>query len=466
MSTGGATRLDVADLRDRVRGTVLGPTDDGYEESRSAWNLAVPQNVAAVAVAEGPDDVVAAVDFARRRGLAIAAQPLGHSATPALDGTLLLRTGAMREVTVDAAARTARIQAGASWQNVLQCTTEHRLTGLAGSSSAVTAVAYTLGGGLSWFGRKHGWAANRVRSFEAVDAAGVARTVTAESDPDLFWALRGGGGDFAIVTEMEIDLVPADHIYGGRLAWPQDAARDVLNIFRELAPSLPEEMSVWYTLFNLPDIEMVPEPIRGKSLVAIDAAFLGSTEEGARLLAPFRHVGGDVLDTFGTYTPDRVTDIAAEPVEPMPAMEFSRLLTRLDTGADAAMLDTIGPGTESPVVAMQVRHLGGALARRVDGGGAVEPVAEPFIAFGFGVPMIPELGQAIAARYAALGEALAPYASRRSYFNFLDEHGAAYQAFGSATLERLRAIKRQRDPDGVFRSNRPVLAQPPVPQQR
>ncbi|MEE2037091.1 FAD-binding oxidoreductase [Nocardiopsis sp. CT-R113] len=206
---------DLDDLRGMLRGRVLVAGEEGFDGASRAWNLAVDQPVAAVVEAADADDVSALVRHARRSGLTVAVQPTGHGASGAVEGVVLLRTGALDGVEVDPVRRIARVGAGVSWGRVQEAAAAHGLTGLPGSSPVVGVTGYTLGGGLSWFGRRHGWAADSVRAFEVVDAEGERARVDAVSDPDLFWALRGGGGDFAVVTAMEFDLYPAPELYGG-----------------------------------------------------------------------------------------------------------------------------------------------------------------------------------------------------------------------------------------------------------
>ncbi|WP_240662293.1 FAD-binding oxidoreductase [Streptomyces sp. WAC 06738] len=242
-----------AELRSAVRGRVLLPGDDGFEAAARPWNLAVPQpDAVGVVEAADADDVAALVRFARRAGVAVATQPAGHGASGTVNGAVLLRTALLDEVRVDPAARIARVGAGVKWGRVQEEASRHGLTGLPGSSPVVSVTGYTLGGGVSWFSRAHGWAADSVTAFEVVDAEGVPARVTAESDPELFWALRGGGGDYAIVTATEFRLHPAPALYGGQMLWPGAQAREVLDVFRSVTASAPDELTVWAGVLNPP----------------------------------------------------------------------------------------------------------------------------------------------------------------------------------------------------------------------
>jgi FAD binding domain len=443
------------ELRRTVRGRVTTPDDPAFGEVRMGWNRAVDQRVRAVVEVADAADAAALVGYARLAGLSLAMQPNGHGATADLSDAILVRTGALRSVTVDPVARTARVEAGASWGDVLAMTGKHGLLGLAGSSPAVGATGFCLGGGLSWFGRRHGFAASSVRALEVVDAEGVPARVTAASDPDLFWALRGGGGDFALVTAMELDLYPVPSLYGGRIVWPATRAAAVLEAFTEVTAQAPEELSVWCSLLDFPPF--LPPPLGGLSGVVIDAVHLGSEAAGRGLLARFEAIPGMVLDTRQPMPITALGDVCAEPTDPTPTMFRSELLTRLDSQVTASMLAAAGQGSVAPLTSVQIRHLGGALGRPSPDAGACGHLDEPYAVGMLAVTPTPEARQAAGTRIAALCSALTPYTSGRKPLTFCDDGERAASAFPAGILARLREIKRRRDPSGVFRSNFPVL---------
>ncbi|WP_169944214.1 FAD-binding protein [Microbispora sp. H11081] len=444
------------DLRRTVRGRVLVPGDDAFEAAGLPWNRAVDQRVRAVVEIEDAADAAAVVRHARLAGLAVAAQPSGHGASGRLDGTILVRTGRLRGVEVRPEQRTARVEAGVPWGELLTATGKHGLTGLPGSSPVVSVTGYTLGGGLGWFARRHGWAAGAVRAFEVVDADGEEARVTADSDPDLFWALRGGGGDFALVTAMEIDLHPAPLLYGGRMLWPAERAPEVLSVYREVTGAAPAELTVWFTMVKFPPAPHIPEPLRGLAAVAVDSAFLGGEDEGRGLLRRFDDVPGRILDTRAAMPLDALGGICAEPTQPVPGTGRAELLTGFGEDVAGDLLAAVGG--IAPLATVQVRHLGGALSEPLPGGGAAAPVAEPYLLGMIGPVMSPEGGEAVTARLAEIARAMAPHTSGRKPFTYLNGGEKAASAFDADTLARLREIKRRRDPAGVFRSNQPVLA--------
>src|SRR5262245_45931990 len=221
----------VRDVRANLVGELVLPDAASWDEARLAWHLAVDQRPVAVAIPENLHDVIEIVHWAREAGFSIAPQGTGHNAPPLGDlaGTVLLKTHRLRGVTVDPVTRTARVEAGTTWIEVVEAAAEHGLAGLAGSSSDVGVVGYILGGGLSWLARKHGIGANHVGAIELVTGDGVFRRVDRENDPDLFWALRGGGGAFGVVTAIELDLFPLTEVYAGHLFFPVERAAEVLR---------------------------------------------------------------------------------------------------------------------------------------------------------------------------------------------------------------------------------------------
>ncbi|MQA78064.1 MAG: FAD-binding protein [Streptosporangiales bacterium] len=442
-----------AELQRRVTGRVVSPSDPDWDEQRLGWNLMVDQQPAAVVHVESCADVVAAVRFANENGLSVAAQPVGHGATRALDGAIILRLGALQDLDIDIAAGTATVSAGVRWRDLNAALSGTGLSGLPGSSGDPTVVGFTLGGGVSWFGRKFGMAANVVRSFELVTAEGEQITVTRDSYPDLFWALRGGGGNFGIVTSMEIELVFTGRIYGGRLMWSIDHARELLRAYAEVTASAPAELSVWAWVMNVPDVPFVPEPIRGKWMMAIDVTFLGSPTDAEDLLAPLHEVAAPALGELGTVPLADVGLIAAEPEDPTPGLIAAELLTGFDHEIIDALLDVIAIGEPGELAMFGIRHLGGAFARSSARDGACGHIAEPYMLVFGDIIFAPELAAPAQARIDGVRRALAPYTGERVPSNFRDDEHAEL-IHPADVLDRLRAIKRQVDPRGVIRGNK------------
>jgi len=435
-------------LADDLAGRLLLPGDDGFEAASTPWNLAVRQPVAAVVEATDADDVAATVRHARAAGLAVAAQSTGHGASGDVAGTILLRTRALDGVEVDPAGRTARVGAGASWGAVQTAAAPHGLTTLLGSAPGVGAVGYTLGGGLGWFSRAHGLAADHVRSFDVVDARGERATVTAASDPELFWALRGGGGDLAVVTSMEIDLVEVPAFSGGKVVWPATHAGDVLDAFRGVTATAPPELSLWLSRVEAPG---------GPAVVVLHAAYLGDARAARELLAPFAAVPGtlgpDVDAAVGPVALADVGDITSDPTDPAAGRSRAELLRGIDDAAVARLFTS----PVAPLLMLQLRHLGGALADPGAGAGALGAIAEPYLLYAFGLAFEPGLAAAVGHRLEALPAELAATAALRKPATFLAPGESAAAAYDDAALARLRELKRARDPQGTVRGSYPLL---------
>ncbi|MCW2548727.1 MAG: FAD/FMN-containing dehydrogenase [Mycobacterium sp.] len=438
-------------------GKVTLPSDPSWEADRHGWTVSVDQRPVAVVMVTDAQDVVTATRFAISHGFAVSAQPVGHGATTAIDGTILLRTRGLQEISVDAAARVARVGSGVKWGELLEVSGEYGLTGLAGSSPDPSVVGFSVCGGLSWFGRKYGLAAHSILAVELVDANGELRRVTEKSDPQLFWAVRGGGGDFGVVTAMEIELFPAPHVYGGRLLWPIEMALPVLRAFRDITKTAPDELTLWAHLIQFPPIPDVPEPIRGKSFVSVDVAYLGSADEAEELLMPLRGIPAQFMDGLDTVPLAALGSICMEPVDPMPTMDMAGLLRDFDNAAIDALLAVAGVGSGSPLTIVQIRHLGGAIARGTDEDGPAGAVEEPYQLFCLGIPMAPPIAAAVDITFASIRNALRGYLTDRTFFTFLGCDDDSSQAFAPGALERLQDIKRCVDPRGVVRSNRPVI---------
>jgi FAD/FMN-containing dehydrogenase len=434
--------------------TILRPGDPGWDAARQAWDLAVDQRPAAVALPRSAADVAAAVRYARRAGLRVAAQGTGHNAAPlgGLTDTLLIKTRQMRGVTVDPAAWTARAEAGALWADVVGAAAAHGLTGLAGSSPDVGVVGFTLGGGMSWLGRAYGLSANNVEAVEVVTADGRLRCVDACHEPGLFWALRGGGGSFGVVTAIELRLFPVTEVYAGLLWWPMRAAADVLPAWADLTRSgVPDEFTTSFRLMRFPAVPEVPEPVRGGWFAVVDVIHIGSPEEADQILRPLRDLA-PARDTVGRIPAQALAHVHLDPEQPVPGVGDGLMLASLPPEAAAELLHVAGPDTASPLTAVEVRHVGGEMRRARPGHGALAVIEAEYALYAGGRAPTP----AAALGVKAVTSALRPWAARQMYLNLAGTPRDPASFWPAEAYARLRRIKHAVDPDDIIRSNHPV----------
>jgi hypothetical protein len=443
-----------------IRGRVATPDDSDWDEARQAWNLAADQRPAAVAMVESADDVVKTINFARENGLRVAGQGTGHGAfTLGIgDDAILIKTERMRDVEIEE--KKARAEAGALALDVGEAAHGQGMSSMPGTSPNVGVVGYTLGGGLSWFGRKYGFACNHVTAIELVTADGEAHTVDHTSDPDLFWALRGGGGGYAIVTALHLELLPITEAYAGALLFPAELAADGLRAYRDWTAGVPEEVGSMMRFLNLPPLPDIPEPIRGKKLLAISAACIGSQEEGEAAIAPLLEIGEPVMSTFGQVPTPALSRVAMDPEPPVPGLGHHAVLGELPDEALDAFTEAGGPDSDSPLLLAELRHLGGALGRPAENGGALSKLDGEFVMLGIGLLMDPALREPIGAHLDKLVETMKPWTRPGGFLNYAERPCDVDAILPEETCERLALVKRSWDPDGLILANHSVAMEP------
>ncbi|BDH15613.1 oxidoreductase [Streptomyces hygroscopicus] len=358
-----ATPAALAELVRQTRGPVLVPGDAGYDAERSGFQRAYRHRPDVIVGAECAGDVVAAVRFARAQGLPVAVQATGHGLSAATDGGLLISTRRMSGVRVDAAARTARAEAGVVWGQVVEAAAPYGLAPLNGSSPGVGVISYTLGGGVGVLARTYGFAADQVRSVDLVTADARQLHVTADSDPGLFRALLGGGHGLGVVTAMEFGLVPVARLYGGQLVFGGERIDEALAAYLRWTETVPDELTSSLALIAYPDLPQLPEPLRGRYLAQIRIAYTGSAEEGERLVAPLRAVGPRVSDELREMPYADSHTIHRDPSDPHAYDGDNALLSGLDAAALLRVAALTGPDAPTMCV-LQLNHLGGAMAKR------------------------------------------------------------------------------------------------------
>ena len=449
------TRTTGASLRDRFPEAVTIAEDADFDANRQAFNLLVDQRPAAVARPRGVIETVAIVNAARELGLRIAPQGSGHNAGPlgSLDDTIVMKLERMKAVAVDVEARRARVEAGARWWDVTPQASEAGLAAMHGSSPEINVTGYSLGGGVGWMARKHGLQTNHLTAVEIVTADGEHRRVDAGNEPELFWALRGGSGNFGVVTAIEFELIPVREFYAGTLFFPYERAPEVLHAWHEWIKDVPDEMTSVGSLLQLPDLELIPEIVRGKSFARVEGIYMGGEADGIGLLEPLRRLGAD-MDTFAMVPPVGLAHLHMDPIDPVPYLSTHALIGELSAADIEEYLAVAGPGSGSPL-SLELRHMGGALHRGAPEHGALDTLPGEFMMFGLGGVMDPADVPVIEAELARVAGTFEPHDVGR-YSNFTEESHDVEAMYPAGTVPRLRAVKADYDPEGLFKANHAV----------
>lgn len=446
-------------LQRTVAATVHVPGDATYDAARMPWNVAVNQQPAAVAVPSSPEQVVEVIRQAARLGLRVAPQSTGHGAAPlaqhGLDDVVLLRTSELTSVLVDPERQVVRVGGGAQWEDVVAAAAQHGLAALHGSSPDVGVAGYALGGGISWYARKHGLATNSVVAVEIVTAEGRLVRADAKHRRELFWALRGGGGNFGVVTALELRLFPIADAYAGMMIWDLQHAEPVVRRWATWSAAAPDEVTTSLRAMRFPPMPELPDFLRGRQLVVIDGAVLGDDEFGAAQVDALRALGPE-MDTFGRMPAAALSRLHMDPEGPTPAVGGSTMLERLDDQAVTAFLEAFGAGAETPLLSAELRQLGGALGRPAPHAGALSQVDAAYVAFFVAIAATPEMAARGEAGIGAGVAALAPWSNGRSFLNFAESLVDPRTGYSEDAWTRLREVRRTVDPDGMFVANHEV----------
>ena len=458
MITTAQIHSDVHELDARIAGTAVGPADAGYDAARLAWNLAVDQRPAMVVSVRSVADVQAVVEYARTRGLRVAPQGTGHNAAAlgALDRTVLLKTHEMREVTVDPEARTARVEAGAVWLDVTQKSAPHKLVPTLGSAHDVGVVGFTLGGGFCWLGRKHGLSSENVVAIELVTADGAHVRVTEDDDTGLFWALRGGGGSFGVVTAIEIKLHHEPEIYATSMMFPAERATEVLQLWSRFVDTLGDETTSYVRVLRFPPIPDVPEPLRGGQFVNVEVVHLGGELDGLRVSQPFRELGPQMELLGGMHDAVSLSYFHMDPPEPVPALGGGHMmLEKLDDEAIDAFVG-LANDPRSPLLMLELRHIEGALGRTPENAGALGRLEGKFVSFAGGMVMDADMAVAVESYLEKVDATLAPWDNGSRYLNFTEHPTDSRLFYDGERHARLRQVKAAVDADDLFQANHPI----------
>lgn len=457
------TESAISDFKAGFRGDILKPEDAHYDEVRQIWNGMHDKRPALIARCTGLADVIAAVNFARSNRLLVAVRGGGHNVggTASCDGGIMIDLSLMRAVSVDPKARTANVQGGATWADVDRETQVFGLAAPGGVVSTTGVAGLTLGGGLGWLRRKHGLTIDNLLSVEMVTADGQFVHASETENAELFWGIRGGGGNFGIVTSFEFRLHPVGPTVMFCAVWyPAEDAKKLLGAWRQFMETAPEELSSSAFFWSVPAIADIPAELHNRRALILGAVYSGSAEEGEQIVAPLRKLGTPLLDMSGAV-PWTGVQAAFDPFFPKGKRQYyfkSRYLSNLnDETIDALLPDAVHPPVPSILIVLW--HYGGAMARVAGDTTAFMGRNAPFL---FSVdaiwddPAVTDEVLAYSRRYLAEME---PYSPGGLYVNFagLGEEGEKLvrAAYGTH-YDRLVALKNKYDPTNLFRLNQNI----------
>lgn len=447
----------VAELRGSVAGSVLMPGEAGYDEARTLWNAMVDRRPALVVRAANAGDVTAAVRFARAHDLLLGVRSGGHqiAGLAVADGAMLLDLSQMRAVAVDAEKRTARVEPGATLGEVDAATQVHGLAVPMGINSTTGIAGLALGGGFGWISRKYGMTIDNLRAAEVVTADGETVRASASDNPDLFWALRGGGGNFGIVTAFEFDLHPVGpEVTAGLVVHPFEAARTLLPAFHRLAKAAPDGLTIWAVMRKAPPLPFLPEDWHGREVLIFAVCYIDPTEEGDRVLAELRGLGTPIADVIGP-TPFVGWEAAFDPLLTPGTRNYwkSHDIGEIGEGMievlDQAIRTLPGPQCE-----VFFGTMGGAVGR-VASDATAYPQRTAHYAMNVHTRWDDPAEDAACVAWArSFFEAAAPHALGSVYVNFIpDDEGERLAGAYGGNMERLAAIKARYDPENRLRLN-------------
>jgi len=439
-------------LSRHLRGRLLAPGDADWDTARRPWNLRVDQRPAAIVEPEGADDMAATAAFAARHGLRVAVQCSGHGAGADLSGTIMVRTSALREITVDPARNVVKVGAGVRGRDLAAALPPHGLAASLGSGPTTGVAGFAMFGGAGALGRAVGFMAHKVVAADVVTADGTRLRCHADAHPDLLWALRGGGGGYALVTHLELRLDRVPELFGGQVIWPAAAAPEVLGAWRDWTTGLPPEMSSSAGVISLPPRPEVPEPLRGTRVATVTACYAGPADRGAAALGELiARVPAPAVNACRPLTAADLGNLWNTPGTPMPARIRGELLSGLPDEALGELLRLAGQDPQSPIMMAEIRHLGGMLAQDPPPGGAIGRCAATYLLESLGVAENREADEAVRRSQQAVSAALTPWTTGMTLPGFAEPpQDTAERVYPPATRDRLRRVKDRYDPSGVI----------------
>jgi hypothetical protein len=434
-----------------LEGRILRPGEEGFEEEISGFNLAVVHRPDFVVTAESADDVAAAIGFARDQGLKVCVQSTGHTENTVESG-LLVSTRRLDRLEIDADARTATLGSGVRWGAVAGAAAEHGLAPIAGSSPTVGVAGLIVGGGIGPLGRSHGFASDYLLGATVVSGTGEVLEADPETNPDLFWAIRGGKVGLGILTELRVRLVELSELYGGSLFFAEADIEAALRGWIDWSAGADPRVTTSVMIARFPPFEQIPEPLRGRNLLSLRFAYPGSAGEGERLAEPLRSLAPVYLDMLGELPPAEIARIHNDPTDPSPGRTGGVLLDRTDGDFAGAVLGEVGPGRETPLSMVEVRHLGGASHTDVEEGSAVSG-REANFTLGYVCLDPSQFETTLPGAAQRLFEAAAAWTSEEGNINLIGATRSKEQLEGvwpPDVWARLEEVRSRVDPDSVL----------------
>jgi FAD/FMN-containing dehydrogenase len=439
-------------LSRHLRGRLLVPGDADWDTARRPWNLRVDQRPAAIVEPEGAGDMAATAAFAVRHGLRVAVQSSGHGAGADLGGTIMVRTSALREITVDPARNVVKVGAGVRGLDLAAALPPHGLAASLGSGPSTGVVGFTMFGGAGVLGRTVGFMAHKVVAADVVTADGTRLRCDADTHPDLLWALRGGSGGYALVTHLELRLDRVPELFGGQIVWPAAAAPGVFGAWRDWTTGLPPEMSSSVGVISLPPLPEVPQPLRGTRVASVTTCYAGPADRGAAALGELTaRTPAPIFNACRPLTPADLGNLWNVPATPMPTRIRGELLNGLPDEAIGELLRLAGQDPESPIMMAEVRHLGGMFAQDPPRGGAIGRCEAPYLLELLGLAVTRGADETVRRNQHAVSAALGPWTTGMTLPGFAEPpEDTAERVYPPATRDRLRRVKDRYDPGGVI----------------
>jgi hypothetical protein len=450
MTTQQSTAV-LSGLSRHLRGRLLAPGDPDWDTARQPWNLRVDQRPAVIVEPEGAGDMAATVAFAGCHGLRVTVQCSGHGAGADLSDTIMMRTGALGEITVDPARNVVKVGAGVRGRDLAAALAPYGLAASLGSGPTTGVAGFTMFGGVGVLGRAVGFMAHQVVAADVVTADGTRLRCDADAHPDLLWALRGGGGGYALVTHLELRVDRVPELFGGQVIWPAAAAPGVFRAWRDWTAGLPPQMSSSAAVVSLPPLPQVPEPLRGTRVAAVTACYAGPADWGAAMLSELTaRTSAPMVNACRPLTPADLGNLWNVPAARMPARIRGELLSSLSDEAIGELLRLAGQDPESPLAMAEVRHLGGAFAHD-PGSGAIGRCEEPYLLESLGLAETPQADETVRHAQHVLSAALGPWITGMTLPGFAEPpEDTAERVYRLATRDRLRRVKDRYDPGHVI----------------